>query len=229
MPKSKISSKHLQIDKANQFVLIVASISVVVIVFGLFIGKAMLTQRNHQARVIAEKEKALKQLEENVEAKEQIVSSYRTFMATETNIIKGSTRPDQISERDGDNAKIVLDALPSKYDFPALTSSVEKLLEGEGYIIESITGSDDEVAQAAVEAQSNPEPIEIPFGFQVKDTDYEGAEKLFKLMELSIRPFQVKEIEISAQGEESTLDVRVDALTYYQPAKIISITTKVVK
>ena len=42
---------------------------------------------------------------------------------------------------DGDNGKIVPRCMPGQYDFPALATSLTKLLSGQGVKIQSISGN----------------------------------------------------------------------------------------
>lgn len=127
-------------------------------------------------------------------------------------------------ERDGDNAKIVLDALPSKYDFPALASSLEKVLSSGDYTINNITGVDDEVNQQTNETDTAP--VEIPFQVGASGS-YASIQKLVDSLERSIRPFSVTKITFS--GDDGELQAQVDAKTFYLPEKTLKITTKEVK
>src|SRR6185436_19057656 len=95
-------------------------------VFSLMASRGLLGQRSYQARVINEKGKAVKQLQSNVAATKSLVDSYSNFTSLSSNVLGGNPRG--TGDKDGDNGKIVLDSLPSKYDFPALTTSLEKIL-----------------------------------------------------------------------------------------------------
>jgi hypothetical protein len=159
MAMSQFSTKRLQISKANARMVLVVAIAAFVSTFSLVALQALASQRSYQSRVIAEKEVAVAQLVANQEAVDSLKESYRQFVDRDDNVIGGN--PTGQGDRDGDNAKIILDALPSTYDFPAVTSSVEKMLAERNYNIDSITGIDDEVAQQDVDSV-NPEPIEIP-------------------------------------------------------------------
>jgi hypothetical protein len=225
MPRPRLSGKHIQIDKANQAVIIATAVAVAVAVFGIFAGRAMLLRQAHQSRVIKEKETAVRILRENIEAKDKIVQSYTLFTSASENILGGSAAANATGPRDGDNARLVLDALPSKYDYPALISSVEKLLIDNGYSIESISGTDDEVNQPK-DAQAEPEPVEMPFAAAV-NVPFSSAHTLMSLFESSIRPFKVNTLEITA--ERTTLKIQIDAVSFYQPEKALQITTQVVK
>lgn len=223
MAKNPVSTskKRILIDKNNAAMVIIISIMAFVTVFSLVASNAILSQRSYQAKVIDEKKKALKQLKTNNEAATKLIAAYKVFVSPSENIIGGSSTG--TGERDGDNAKIVLNALPSKYDFPALATSLENILIKQNLNIEGITGIDDEVAQSGTKTV---EPVEMPFQISVKGT-YDGAQALSDIFQRSIRPIVIN--KISLEGEDSSLNIVIAAKTYYQPEKVINITTKVVK
>lgn len=228
MSQKKLSVKHLQIDKANQAVIAATIVGVVIVILGLFIGRAMLIRQAHQSRVISAKEIAVDQLKKNVEAKNKIVDSYKKFTSDPVNLIGGSADPNGLGEKDGDNARLILDALPSKYDFPALAASIEKLFFDKGFSVDSISGTDDEVNQSSVGPQGNPQLVEIAFGMQIKETDFEGSKKVIGLLERSIRPMKIQSISLTS-GEGTSMQINLELLTYYLPEKALVISTKEVK
>lgn len=218
-----ISTKHLQIDKANKSVVIVIAIAAFLIVFSIFASKALLSQRSYQGKVIKEKTTAVKQLKTNLDESKKLVSSYKDFVSTSENVLGGN--PKGTGDKDGDNAKIVLDALPSKYDFPALTSSLEKVLKSQNFKIESIVGIDDELNQKNT-TSPNPVPLEIPFQITVSGS-YVSMKTLVETLQKSIRPFQIQKMELS--GNDASVRLTITAKTYYQPEKNLNITPKEVK
>ena len=92
-----------------------------------------------------------------------------------------------------------MDALPSKYDFPALTTSLEKLLKDNNFNIGSITGNDDEIAQSIAVASDNPQPVDMPFSLDVKTSNQQGK-GLMELFEKSIRPIQIQKLVVGNQN-----------------------------
>jgi hypothetical protein len=58
----KVSTKHLQIDKANQLILVAAAATTVVVVFSLVAAQALVKQMSYQNKVISMREAANKQL-----------------------------------------------------------------------------------------------------------------------------------------------------------------------
>lgn len=221
---ANVSLKRVQINKANTTMVIATAVAAFVVTFSIIAGRALLNKRAYQARVIGAKEKAVDQLETNIKATNTLVNSYKAFVGTSANVLGGN--PAGTGDKDGDNAKIVLDALPSQYDFPALTSSLEKLMKSNGFKLNTISGADDEVAQKQTPESGNPEPVPIPFDMSVS-TNLPGAKNLLSLLERSIRPIKVKTLNIS--GNNSELDITVSAETYYQPQKSLKIETQVIK
>lgn len=220
-----ILTKRSLIDKANVTIVVVTSIAVFITIFSLVSSKALFGQQSYQGRVIEAQETALSQLQTNITNAENLNSAYSAFVSSPQNIIGGSASG--TSERDGDNARIVLDALPSKYDFPALATSVEKLIRTEGLAIASITGTDDESSQQASASSDSPQPIEMPIKVSVVG-DYDKTQSLISIFDRSIRPFVVNQIDFKAnQGGGLTTDI--SATTYYQPARGFEFKTEVVK
>lgn len=223
LDKISSNSKRLLIDKANATMLMTVAITSFVVIFSLIAVKALFSQSGYQGRVIKAKTAALKQLKENNKNVTNLVSSYESFASEPVNVLDGN--PGGNGPKDGDNPKIVLDALPSKYDFPGLISSLEKLLKDGGFKIESIGGNDDELAQQN-KAADKPTAVSIPFPLAVT-TNFDGAQNLLKTLENSIRPMYVD--QISVQASNGSLRLSLNAHTFYLPEKTVKITTKVIK
>lgn len=215
------SIKHLQISKANTMVVSMVSLAAFMATFTLFSSRALLSQHAYQGRVIKEKTTARNQLDANIKEAEPLSESYRQFIEQSNNVLGGSSTG--LGNLDGDNAKIVLDALPSKYDFPALVTSLEKLLTSPKFSITSITGQDDELAQKVGAGKGL---VEIPYEIGVKG-NYDGMKEAISLLERSIRPFQVDNLSLAGGDKEMTMTIK--GKTYYQPERSLNITTKEVK
>lgn len=223
MDRLPTSSKKLQIVKAGSTITVTLVVASLVTVFCVVASKSLLTQRAYQAKVIDKKETALKTLNENIDSANTLFNSYKEFTARPENVIGGSSAG--TGERDGDNAKIILDALPSKYDFPALASSLEKVITQKNLKIVSITGTDDELAQSGSNAQT-PTVVEMPFTYSVSGS-YDGVYDLIKALESSIRPMSVTKLTITTSTGDT--QITVSAKTYYQSEKKLNITTKEVQ
>jgi len=224
MARTTSFTKRSLISKANSTILIATTLAAFVLVFALIAGKSLLGQSAYQGRVIDAKKTALKTLKDDLAARDKLQESYNSFVAQNPNAIGGT--PDGTGPQDGDNASIILDALPSRYDFPALTTSLEKLITSQNLKIVSINGTDDEVTQSANSTSPNPQPIAIPFQVEVNGS-YQSVQNLVDVFLRSIQPFQIQTMELT--GESSGMLMRIQAQTYYQPEKNLNITSKGVK
>jgi hypothetical protein len=225
MANKQISDKWGAIGKANaQVVGIVAAASFITI-FCLFAAHSVWVQTRYQAKVTTAKEKAHSQLQKNVKAFSSLADSYQAFDSKSTNVIGGSSNGK--GDNDGHNTKIVLDALPSAYDFPALTSSLEKILIDRNLHVTDITGIDDQLTQQGNSSSPSPQPVPMPFSFSVGNANYLSVQQLISALQQSIRPIQIDSINLAGGANNLTLTVK--AHTYYQPAKSLNITKKVVK
>lgn len=211
LPKgfSQLSSKHTLVDKANTTVIVAAALAAAVVVFSLFAGKALIDKIGYQNLVLGKRNDANKQLEKNVAAKKQLVASYTAF----------SDAPESVLGTQQSNSKIVLDALPSKYDFPALATSLDGIITGSGMSVESISGADDEIA--AQQSSIAPVPVPIPIQFSARG-NYDAAQKLIADLQRSIRPIKIATLDFTA-GDGGAITVNITGETYYQPAKELGI------
>lgn len=225
MASNQLSSKRLAISKTNAQMVGVVAVAAFITVFCLVASNAVFSQNRYQARVISAKEKAHKQLVQNIDNYNNLATAYKAFDGASTNIIGGNK--DGTGDNDGSNSKIILDALPSTYDFPALTSSLEKILTDNNLKVTSITGTDDQLAQQKNTSSANPQPVSIPFTFTISNASYASVTQLMNKLQQSIRPIQIDMLDVS--GSQNNMTVTVTGHTYYQPAKNVSITKKVIK
>ena len=214
-----ISSKKIQIDKGQATIFATVAIAAIVAIFSLVSSKGLWSNSRYLAKVIDQKKDALDQLKENKSAIAELTKSYEQFDGQQTNLMGGVR--DGFGGRDGSNSALVLDALPNKYDFPALASSIEKILAG--YNIDGITGSDDVMAQGAGTASGT---VEIPFSFSVT-TNYADLKNLVGSLNKSIRPFNITSMELSGSG--ASLKANISVKTFYQPNTSLKITEETVK
>ena len=222
MAKQKASLKQLAIDKDNSAIIIAVGLASFIVVFCLIASHALIKQSAYQNKVIGKKKAALNQAKKNVEEVKKLHTSYQAFASQEQNVLGGSSRGS--GDKDGENPRLILDALPSKYDFPALTTSLEKTFKQ--YSLESITGTDDEKNQAAVPSSGTPQPVEMPFAVGVNGSAANSKE-ILQQFEKSIRPFQIQKINIT--GSSSQLQINITAKTYFQPQKKFEVKTEKVK
>ncbi|MBI4034740.1 hypothetical protein HY380_02470 [Candidatus Saccharibacteria bacterium] len=227
--KLAIPTKRLQIDKAQQTILMVVAGAVVVSIFSLVSAKRLLSEASFQRQVVNSKRDAAKQLSQDVAAANQLTSRYATIFANSsesTNVLGGrNTSSSNALPPDGDNPRIVLNALPSVYDFPALISSVSRILSGAGISNPSISGTDQSATtNDAPTFSPQPQPINLSVS---GSGSFYNVKKLIRDLERSIRPFDVTNLQLS--GSNANMTISLNLTTYYQPAKALTISTETVQ
>ena len=226
MKPQKIT-KGIKSSKAESKLLMIVAAATVISVFCLVSAKTLLGQALYHKRVIDARHAAVQQLNANVDAANTLVSQYQAFQTgSPTNIIGGKNSADpNLNPPDGDNARIVLDALPSHYDFPALISSVAKLLSDNGIKSPAVDGTDD---SGTISSDPTAKPEVTTVTLEVRGTtNYKSARNLIKDLERSIRPFDVTKVDIEGSDSNMTITLTVD--TYFQPALTLDLTMKEVK
>ncbi len=219
------SVKHDLINSANRKIVILTGIAGFVLVFTLVAANALIKQVFYQDKVIDARKNALQIAQTNITNVEQLVAQYSAFTSTPQNVIGGSSSG--VGDGNGDNAQIIINALPSRYDFPALTASLEYLVQRNGLALDGITATDDEIAQQTNGASSAPEPVEIPFTLSVSGS-LPQIQALVKDFQLSIRPFQIHSLTLTA-SEGSEMSAQITGKTFFQPAKNLNIREEVVQ
>lgn len=219
------SVKRVAISKANAQVVATVGIAAFLTVFSLVASHALWVQNAYLAKVTKLQDKANKQLQANLKASDNLADRYQSFTSTSKNVLGGD--PKGSGDNDGDNAKIVLDALPSSYDFPALATSIQKILSDNNLHVSSITGTDDEIAQQAAAASPDPQPVPMNFSFSVDNVSYDAIQNLMTVLQHSIRPIQVDSMSLAGAADDMT--VTVSAHTFFQPPKTVNITNQQVK
>lgn len=219
-----ISKKRILIDKANARIVAVVSIAAALVVLGVVSSKVLISQAAYQNRIITKKKQAVTTLKADIEQVKKLQVSYDDFVNLQKNIIGGNRSG--LAENDGENSKIILDALPSQYNFPELTTNLEALVGTQNAKLTSVSGTDDEVAQGGNRLSATPKPVTMPFQFTVSDS-YEKVQAVTGALERSIRPIQVKTVDLS--GTQNTMVLSVTAQTYFQPAKTLNVGKVVVK
>ncbi len=212
----KTSKKHGLISKNNTRMFVILVVAGVILSFSLVSSITLIKRMNYQAKVINERTKVQKQLKDNLSAVDSLLAAYKNFDSAAESVIGTSDS----------NSKIVLDALPSKYDFPALATSLENLLVNGGFSDINITGSDNEAT--AEQNSTTPKPIEIPFTISAKGT-YANLQTLIGNLQRSIRPFKILKLDITASANADSMNFTISAVTYYQPEKNLDIPLKEVK
>ncbi len=221
-------STRLKVDKTNSRTLVVIVTAVFVSVFCLVSSKALLSQAAYQRRLLGARRTTIEQLIKDKAAANTLVDQFANVFqgSSPTNILGGkSVAGANAVPPDGDNASIVLDSLPTTYDFPALISSIEKILNNDSISSPQITGTDQSAA-ANNKPSDKPKPVTISLTV-AGQSSYDHIQKLIGDFERSTRPFDITSLQLT--GSNNLVTFQINLKTYYQPAKTLGIGSKVVK
>lgn len=199
-------SKREQIVKAGSTVFIAVAIAAVAISLSIVCSRFLWQSKNYNDRVISAKTAARKQIEDNLNNLKSLAEKYPEL------------------ENSATNPTVILHALPDTYDYPALSSSFEFLAQNAGVQLVGQIGQDN--SAAAENTSADPKPIEVPFDIEVRGSY--GAIAQFTLnLEHSIRPIVIKNIRYS--GTATSLRASMQAVTYYQPKRILDVSRSTVQ
>lgn len=220
-----LSGKHLKIDKANNAMFVAVAVASVISIFCLVSAKALFSQAAHQRQVINTNNASAKQQNKNLDVAKNLKDRFDIFNQANPNVLGGNSDNSSTGPVDGDNARIVLDALPSQYDFPALISSMEKVLTNNGIQSPAVTGTDQSDTNSN-DAKASPSPtiISLTVG---GTSNYQAVQNFIGDLERSIRPFDLTTLELD--GNNANLKMTVAVNTYYQQAKSLDNGKKVIK
>ena len=210
---------NLKLDKTKSRVVTHLAIATFLLVFGLLASKKLLSLYVYQGRVIDTQKTSIANIISDQKVADNVVTAYKSFVNQPINIIGGTSTG--TGSTSGNNAKIILDALPQTYDFPATIASMQQLISVPGLIINSLTGTDD-ISAAVQSAQPTP----IPISFSVSGP-YATIQTLFNTLNKSVSPIDILSVQIS--GTDAYLTAAFSAQTYYYdpPSGVITSTEAV--
>lgn len=228
MKKAIPKSLRAQAAKAQSSMVVIVAVATVISVFCLVSTKSLLSQGNYQRKVINERNKAVKQLKDNITAANNLQRYYSGVFENSgpINIIGGKNDKSKTAvPPDGDNARIVLNALPSAYDFPALITSMSKIMTINGITSPSVSGTDS--SSTAINTPS-AKPVPIQIDIPISGTaSYSQLQKLMNDLQRSIRPYDITAMQIS--GNNNSMSFNFQMHTFYQPPKSLEVGKKVQK
>lgn len=233
--KPKLDTKALQIDKAQSKIILVIVVATIVTIFCLVSSRALLSQALYQRRVVNARNQSAKSLQTSINNANTLKTQYTDVflghgpqnviggLNENTEVVNGVT--EDTAPPKGDNARIVLHALPTSYDFPALLTSISQILSNNHINGASIGGTDDAV-NVKSDPSGNPAPSNIDLTISGTGT-YGSVVTLINDFQRSIRPMDITHLSLA--GNESSLSVTLSLTTYYQTAKTLTITGKGIK
>jgi len=227
-PNTAALRKRTQIAKANRTMFLWIAASAALIGFALVVSFFLAQKLFYNEKVLGEKEKTISILKNNNAVVDELETQVRALDASEVLASVKASPTDQAIQ-------VILDALPSGANSDALGASLQsKLLAGiQGLRIESLqvdpvlgieSLTDETLSEdaSAVTESSN----QITFQFSVSGSQ-EALKEVLTNLERSIRAIDITSLRIESQG--TTQLMTVQARAFYEPAKTIQLTEKVVK
>ena len=206
MNTAELSSKYSLIKKASSNMFVSVAIASFVVAFSLVTIKFLWDLRGFNSAVESAQSETIDTLKANINNFSQLSEDFVVFEGDEKSTIIGD-------QGDRDNTTTVLDALPSKYDFPAIGTAVQNLATRAGVTLTGFDGVDNEENALT----SSPDPIaeEIPFTVSIEGS-YKKVKAFIYLSNKSIRPYYIDTIQMA--GSDDLLRVTLQMRTFYQPA-----------
>ena len=223
--------KRQQIKVANRVMFLwVAGASVVV---GVAVVLTIFLVQNiwYEEKVITEKNKTVKVLEDNIKEVEKLKNSINVLNTNQALI-------DTKLQDDDTAIQSVLDALPANANSTSLASSLQtRLLTGvQGVTIEAIS-VDPVAGLETIDVASDPSTAGAPvtdsnvinysFSVSANTGNYGALRQDLERIEKSIRPFNNTSVTIETQGSDVVMTVK--GSSYYEPARTIELKSKVIK
>ncbi|HUC95908.1 MAG TPA: type 4a pilus biogenesis protein PilO [Candidatus Saccharimonadia bacterium] len=217
MPKKIQLKKQIHLDKDKTKTAVYLAVASFLFIFGVVSSKALLGLYAYQNRVISAQKTTLSNINTDQQTANGIVSEYENFVNTQTNILGGPKVG--TTANSGDNAKVILDALPQTYDFPALLSSMQVLLNIPGITIDSLSGTD--VGSSA--SQQTATPTLMPISFSISGS-YISIENALLAIQHSIRPIKIDTLAFSGSDSNLTMTITADTYYYDPPSGLVTTT-----
>jgi hypothetical protein len=222
--------KRQQISNANRMMFMwVAAVSAVVGI--AIVGSILLYQKAaFNERVLAVKDKTVATLRDNNEVIPELEDKIREMNTNQA--LTDAMGPNQTQP-----IRVVLDALPSEANSPALGSSLQaKFLNDPALRIESLnvdpvagieSQSANNVQDASSTSTTGENQITFRFSVSVDITNANALKDLLQRLERSIRAIDITSLKVEAQSNRLVLSV--EGRAFYEPAKTVQLQEKTVK
>ena len=194
-------SRRDQVKKASSTVFIAVAAASVIVMFSLISIRFLWERKSYNDRVVTAKTKARNDIQTNLASLEKLSEQYP-----------------QLDSSASTNSKTILHALPPVYDYAALASSIDSLASMSG--VQSSTSIGEDTSASALTSAPLSQPVEIPLSMNVSGS-YDAIKKYVSNLENSIRPIRV--VSVTYSGTNSALQLTVQAVTYYQPARSLDV------
>jgi hypothetical protein len=210
-----VANKKVDKLSNSNYMIILLLLSLLAVGVAGISSKILISTISLDSKIVSAKDKANKQLDADLSAAPQLVSSYQTLSPG--------------------TATILNDALPGTADFPALISMLEAASVPAGITFTSISP-----ANTATAATTVPSAVTSTVGTQTMAAvaqpyavvgqitgSYPALIKLFANLEKSARPIRVTGVELTGSG--TALTGTISLTTYYQDNATLPFSTRTVK
>lgn len=220
--------KRQQIFKANRMMFLWVAMASAVIGFALVISISLMQRIIYNQKVIGEKNKTYSTLANNNKKVSQLEDQIKTINYS-SDVLK------KLRAKDSDDPiQVVLDALPSDSNRLALGSSLQNVLLANipGASLESMKVESTAEAGSVKKSTTTTGTVEnnsldITFTLKINSGSEDSIREMLTRLEKSIRTFKVTNVKIEYSLDK--MNVTVTAKAYYEPAKVVELTEKVVK
>ena len=220
--------KRQQIFKANRMMFLWVAMASAVIGFALVISISLMQRIIYNQKVIGEKNKTYSTLANNNKKVSQLEDQIKTINYS-SDVLK------KLRAKDSDDPiQVVLDALPSDSNRLALGSSLQNVLLAnipgsslESMKVESTAEAGSVKKSTATTGTVENNSLDVTFTLKINSGSEDSIREMFTRLEKSIRTFKVTNVKIEYSLDK--MNVTVTAKAYYEPAKVVELTEKVVK
>lgn len=220
--------KRQQIFKANRMMFLWVAMASAVIGFALVISISLMQRIIYNQKVIGEKNKTYSTLANNNKKVSQLEDQIKTINYS-SDVLK------KLRAKDSDDPiQVVLDALPSDSNRLALGSSLQNVLLAnipgsslESMKVESTAEAGSVKKSTATTGTVENNSLDVTFTLKINSGSEDSIREMLTRLEKSIRTFKVTNVKIEHSLDK--MNVTVTAKAYYEPAKVVELTEKVVK
>ena len=220
--------KRQQIFKANRMMFLWVAMASAVIGFALVISISLMQRIIYNQKVIGEKNKTYSTLANNNKKVSQLEDQIKTINYS-SDVLK------KLRAKDSDDPiQVVLDALPSDSNRLALGSSLQNVLLAnipgsslESMKVESTAEAGSVKKSTATTGTVENNSLDVTFTLKINSGSEDSIREMLTRLEKSIRTFKVTNVKIEYSLDK--INVTVTAKAYYEPAKVVELTEKVVK
>lgn len=220
--------KRQQIFKANRMMFLWVAMASAVIGFALVISISLMQRIIYNQKVIGEKNKTYSTLANNNKKVSQLEDQIKTINYS-SDVLK------KLRAKDSDDPiQVVLDALPSDSNRLALGSSLQNVLLAnipgsslESMKVESTAEAGSVKKSTATTGTVENNSLDVTFTLKINSGSEDSIREMLTRLEKSIRTFKVTNVKIEYSLDK--MNVTVTAKAYYEPAKVVELTERVVK